>query len=411
MRIFVPREREPGEHRVAATPETVARFVKAGHEVQVEAGAGARASFTDAAYTGVGATLADGDLAAAWRAADVVVKVAPPGEAEGWHEAEAMREGALLIGFVKPDLRLGTVRTLRDRKVDVLAMELIPRITRAQSMDALSSQGSVAGYKAALIASTELDKYFPLLMTAAGTIQPARIVVMGAGVAGLQALATCRRLGATVEVSDIREAVKEEVESLGGRFIELPMKESGEGEGGYAREMGADFLTKQRAIVADRLATSDAAICTALIPGRPAPTLITEDMVKRMRPGAVIVDLAVERGGNCELSVLGETVERHGVTIVGHPNLPATVPADASRLYARNVARLIEHMAGEGGSLTVDPEDEVVGGTLLIHGGKVVHSRTAEALGDAPAPAPEAAAEQGQSDDAATGGDAAAGEE
>ena len=386
MRIFVPRERGAGESRVAATPETVARYVKAEHEVQVEPGAGAGANFLDEAYTEAGATLA-GDLNVAWREADVVMKVGPPeatADLEAGHEAKAMREGATFIGFVKPDLNLDAVAALRDGKVSVLAMELIPRITRAQSMDALSSQASIAGYKAALMVGTTLDKYCPLLMTAAGTIQPARVVVMGAGVAGLQAVATLRRLGCTVEVSDIREAVREEVESLGGRFIDLPMQESGEGEGGYAKQMTPEFLRKQKEIVAERLTHADAAITTALIPGRPAPKLISQAMVEGMRSGAVIIDLAVERGGNCELAKANETVEHAGVKIVGDSNLAASVPADASRMYARNIEKLLNHVAKDG-DLTLDPEDEIVGGTLLAHDGAVRHEPTANALGAAAA--------------------------
>jgi NAD(P) transhydrogenase subunit alpha len=379
VNIFVPREITPGEARVAATPETVAKLVKHGHRVTVEAGAGARAHFSDEAYADAGATLAE-DPKSGWAEAEAILKVQGPREhPELGHEADLAREGALLIGLCAPHRELDAVRRMRERSISALALELVPRITRAQSMDVLSSQASVAGYKAALIAAFHLDKHFPLMMTAAGTIHPAKVVVMGAGVAGLQALATCKRLGATVEVSDIREEVKEQVESLGGRFIELPMKESGAGEGGYAKEMGEDFLRRQREIVADRLAHADAAITTALVPGRAAPKLIDASMVERMRPGAVIVDLAVESGGNCELSVAGETVEAHGVTIVGPPNLPATMPMDASLMFARNVLALFEHVT-DGEALALDPEDEVVEPALLVHQGEVRHARTREAL-------------------------------
>lgn len=379
MHIFVPRERFDGEARVAATPETVAKLIGHGHTVTVESGAGARAHFSDEAYAEEGATITD-DRRAGWSEADAVLKVrGPRDDEELGHEAELMKEGALFVALCAPHRSLDAVARMRDRGVDSLAMELIPRVTKAQSMDVLSSQASVAGYKAAVVTAFHLDKHFPLMMTAAGTIHPAKVVVMGAGVAGLQALATCKRLGATVEVSDIREEVKEQVESLGGRFIELPMQESGAGEGGYAKEMGEDFLRRQREIVADRLAHADAAICTAMIPGRPAPKLIDEAMVERMRPGAVIVDLAVEAGGNCALSEHGETVERHGVTIVGHPNLPATMPHDASLMYARNVLTLIEHIT-DGDALALDPEDEIVGPTLLTYGGEVRHAPTREAL-------------------------------
>jgi len=274
-----------------------------------------------------------------------------------------MSAEGILVGFCAPHRAVESVAALRDRQVSALAMELLPRITRAQSMDALSSQASIAGYRAALVASVHLDKLFPLMMTAAGTIQPAKVVVMGAGVAGLQALATCRRLGATVEVSDIRPEVKEQVASLGGRFIDLPLEESGAGEGGYAKEMGEDFLKKQRALVAERIAQADAVITTANIPGRPAPRLIEEDVVARMRPGAVIVDLA------------GETVERHGVIIVGPVNVPASVPRDASLMYARNVLALLTHLEHEGAP-RLDLEDEILGAMLLTHAGEVRHAPT-----------------------------------
>lgn len=379
MHIFVPYESTPGETRVAATPETVEKLVAHGHRVTVQARAGARSHFSDDAYAGAGASVTE-DPKATWGEADIVLKIHGPREyPDLGHEADRLKSGALLIGLLAPHRELDAVRRMRDRSISSLALELVPRITRAQEMDVLSSQASVAGYKAALMAAFHLDKHFPLMMTAAGTIQPAKVVVMGAGVAGLQALATCRRLGATVAVSDIREEVKEQVESLGGRFIELPLKETGSGEGGYAKEMGEDFLRRQRQIVADHLAQADAAITTALVPGRPAPRLIDAAMVERMRPGAVIVDLAVEAGGNCELSVRGETVERRGVTIIGHPNLPATMPMDASLMYARNVLKLVEHVT-KGEALALDPNDEIVSATLLTHQGEVRHERTREAL-------------------------------
>jgi len=370
VQILIPRERAPGETRVAASPETVGRLGKAGHSVHVERGAGERASFPDEAYAEAGAELV-GETEA-WADAQVVAKVAPPTP----EETAEMSAESILVGFCAPHRALDEVKALRDRKVSSLAMELLPRITRAQSMDALSSQASIAGYRAALLASTHLDKHFPLLMTAAGTIQPAKVVVMGAGVAGLQALATCRRLGATVEVSDIRPEVKEQVESLGGRFIDLPLEESGAGEGGYAREMGEDFLRKQRELIAERVAQADVVITTANIPGRPAPRLVEEEVVKRMRPGAVIVDLAVETGGNCALSVAGETVRRHGVVIVGPVNAPAAMPRDASLMYARNVLALLEHLAGDEGAPQLALDDEILGAMLLTHAGEVRHAPT-----------------------------------
>lgn len=380
LNVFVPKETTPGETRVAATPESVKRAIKAGLSVTVQSEAGAGAHIADSAYEAAGASIAK-DAKAAWSSADVVLKVAPPAQNEslGADEATLLKEGAVLVALLAPHKNLQTVKTLAERKVSAFAMELIPRISRAQSMDALSSQASIAGYKAAILAASRLNKYFPLLMTAAGTIQPARVVVVGAGVAGLQALATAKRLGANVEVSDIRPAVKEQVESLGGKFIDLPEMESGEGTGGYAKEVTKEFLEKQQAILKERVAAADVVITTALVPGKPAPTLIPEDMVKAMRDGAVIVDLAVEQGGNCPLSEYDKDVVKHGVLIMGPPNLPATMAEDASALYARNVLQLAQSFAKDG-ELNLDLEDEVIDGALLTHQGEVRHQPTAEAL-------------------------------
>jgi NAD(P) transhydrogenase subunit alpha len=372
--IFVPREQRAGETRVAATPDTVRRMVKQGLEVRVERGAGTGASYPDADYEAAGARLLD-DPAEGWSGADAVLKINAPEPGEG----AGLRSGALLIALLAPHQNLELVRRLAEGGVTSFAMELVPRITRAQSMDVLSSQASIAGYKAVLLAATRLGKYFPLLMTAAGTIPPARVVVMGAGVAGLQAIATARRLGAVVEVSDVRAVVKEQVESLGGKFIELPEMPSGEGTGGYAREMGEEFLRRQRAIVKERIAASDVVVTTALVPGRRAPVLVTADMVEAMRPGSVIVDLAVEQGGNCELSQAGQEVVHQGVLILGPANLPATLPHDASNLYARNVLAFFQLLYKDG-AIRVDAADEVVAGTLLTHGGKVHHGPTAALL-------------------------------
>ena len=374
MRVFVPRERTAGETRVALVPEGVKKLIKSGFSVQVEEGAGAAAHFLDADYKEAGADLVPG-AEDGLKGADAVLKVSPLTE----KEAGLLKEGCLVLGFMAPYAQHGLVRKLAKGKVTSMAMELVPRISRAQGMDALSSQASLAGYKAVLLAASHLDKYFPLLMTAAGTIQPARVVILGAGVAGLQALATAKRLGAVVEVSDIRPEVREQIESLGGRFIDLPLEEVEQGEGGYAKEVTSKFLEKQQALVADRLAGADAAVTTALVPGRPAPKLITEAMVQRMRPGAVIVDMAVAQGGNCELSESGKTVERHGVTILGPDNLPATVPADASILYSRNVQALLLHLSKDG-ALDLDLEDEITKGTMLTHGGQVMHPPTRAAI-------------------------------
>ncbi|HEY7213649.1 MAG TPA: Re/Si-specific NAD(P)(+) transhydrogenase subunit alpha [Thermoanaerobaculia bacterium] len=388
VKVFTPRERRPGETRVAATPETVRRMAKLGLEVVVEAGAGAAALFGDADFEAAGARLA-ADPVEAWSSADVVLKVTPPDAFAGLpgHEAERLKSGAVLIGFLAPHRSLDAVRLLAAGGVTSFALELLPRVTRAQPMDALSSQASIAGYKAVLLAAWRLPKYLPLLMTAAGTIKPARVVVMGAGVAGLQAIATAKRLGAVVEVSDVRPAVKEQVESLGGRFIELPLAESGEGQGGYAREMGEDFLRRQREIVQRHLAAADAVITTALVPGKPAPRLVTAEMVRAMRPGAVVVDLAVEQGGNCELSQADREVMENGVLILGPSNLPAAMPHDASLLYARNVFALLQLLLDKEGRLAPDLSDEILAGALLTHGGQVVHKPTAERLAPQEVPA------------------------
>ncbi len=376
LTVFVPKESAAGETRVAAIPETIKKLTKDGLTFRIESQAGLASSITDAIYEAAGATIVPaGGEAGAWAEADVVLKVAPPTT----EEAGRLKAGALLVGFVSPHANLDVVRVLMDKKVNTMAMELVPRISRAQSMDALSSQASIAGYKSVLLAAASLDKYFPLLMTAAGTVKPARVVIMGAGVAGLQAVATAKRLGAIVEVSDIREAVKEQVESLGGKFIDLPMNESGDGEGGYAKEVTPEFLKKQQAIVAEHVKSADVVITTAAVPGRPAPKLVTEDMVKSMREGAVIVDLAVATGGNCVLSKPDEDVVAHGVRIIGHSNLAASVPADASMLYSRNVQTLMKLLVNEE-ALKLDLEDEIVAGALLTFDGQCRHERTKASL-------------------------------
>jgi NAD(P) transhydrogenase subunit alpha len=372
--VFIPRERRPGETRVAATPDTVRKMIKQGLEVTLERGAGEGSTYLDPDYEAAGARLTD-DPGAAAETADVILTVRPPDP----DDIAGLKPGAVLIGLLAPHHNLDLVRSMAERRVTSLAMELIPRITRAQSMDALSSQASIAGYRAVLLAAWRLPKYFPLLMTAAGTIAPARVVIMGAGVAGLQAIATARRLGAVVEVSDVRPVVKEQVESLGGKFIPLPELPSGEGQGGYAREMGEEFLRQQREIVTKHLAAANAAITTALVPGRRAPILITAGMVEAMRPGSVIVDLAVEQGGNCELSQPDREVMHNGVLILGPSNLPAGMPTDASNLYAKNVLALLQEIVKDG-SVTINAEDEVLAGSLLTHDGAVLHKPTADLL-------------------------------
>jgi H+-translocating NAD(P) transhydrogenase subunit alpha len=378
-KLFVPKECAPGETRVAATPETVKRLIKTGFEVTVEAGAGQGANIADTAFADAGATISAD--AKAWSSADVVIKINPPARNPRLNadEAALLREGAILVCHVWAHKNLPLVRALRDRKVSCIALELVPRISRAQSMDALSSQANIAGYKAVLLAASRLAKYFPLLMTAAGTIHPAKVVIMGAGVAGLQAIATARRLGAVVEVSDIRPEVKEQVQSLGAKFIELPLQESGSGAGGYAKEVSPEFLRKQQEILSARIAAADVVITTAQVPGRPAPRLLTADMVKAMRPGAVIVDLAADSGGNCELTENGKEVVKHGVLILGYSDLPSTLAEDASSLFARNLVALLALVQGKDG-LKLDLADEIIAGALLTHAGEVRHQPTAEAL-------------------------------
>jgi NAD(P) transhydrogenase subunit alpha len=394
LRVFIPKECADGETRVAATPETVKQMTsKLKLEVTVEKGAGDGSYFLDADYETAGATLVD-DVKGAYDKADLVLKVNGPQQnaALDADEAGLLRKGLCIIGSMEPYSNHDMVRTLKSNGVTSLAMELVPRITRAQKMDALSSQASIAGYKAVLLAATHLPKYFPLLMTAAGTIKPARVVVMGAGVAGLQAIATAKRLGALVYASDIRPVVQEQIESLGGKFIPLPkMEESGEGKGGYAKQMTPEFMREQQEIVREYLVQADAVICTALIPGRKAPVLVKADAVEDMKPGAVIIDLAVAQGGNCELSELNKDVRKHGVLIVGHPNLPATMPADASLVYARNVYALVDHIVKDA-ELHIDKDEEITAGCLLTHDGAVTHARTADAMGEAEAGVDEPAA-------------------
>jgi NAD(P) transhydrogenase subunit alpha len=309
--------------------------------------------------------------------ADLVLKVQPP----SLEEARRLKRGAVLLSFVHAAANRAVLDQLLQGGVSVLAMELVPRITRAQAMDALSSQATVAGYKAVLLAAARSPRMFPLLMTAAGTVPPARVVVFGAGVAGLQAIATAKRLGAVVEATDVRYAAKEQVESLGGRFIEVPGLADLEGAGGYAKEASAEVLARQREAVGKRVAEADVVITTALVPGKPAPRLVSADMVRSMKPGAVIVDLAVESGGNCELSELGQVVTVQGVSIVGLPNLPATVPVQASELYSKNVLNMVKLMLGEKGALKAGFEDEVLAGALLAHEGRIRHAATAKLLG------------------------------
>ena len=354
MRIGVPRETAEGERRVALVPEVVAKLVEGGHTVSVERGAGSAASFEDSGYADAGASLVD----SAWDT-DVVVKVQKPSA----EEAGRLHSGAVLIGFLQPLTDQEGIDRLAEQGVVAFAMESIPRITRAQSMDALSSQATVGGYKAALIAADRLPRFLPMLTTAAGTVQPAKILVIGAGVAGLQAIATARRLGGVVFGFDVRAAVKEQIESLGAKFLDLGVKGE-ETAGGYAAELTPEQQAQQQAELEKRLPEFDAVVTTAAVPGRPAPKLIPAAAVEAMRPGSVIVDLAAETGGNCELTVPGEEVVRDGVTIVGLLNLPSEMPYHASQLYARNVQALLTHLAPEG-QLVLDFGDEITAGACV----------------------------------------------
>jgi len=373
MHIGVPAETVAGETRVAATPETVKKIMAQGHTVAVQSGAGVAASVTDAAYEAAGAQITD---AAGALGAELVLKVRAPSAAELSH----MKSGSALVGMLNPFDADGLQR-IAAAGLTSFALEAAPRTTRAQSMDVLSSQANIAGYKAVMMAADKYQRFFPMLMTAAGTVKAARIVILGVGVAGLQAIATAKRLGAVIEASDVRPSVKEQVESLGAKFIDVPYetaeeKEAAEGVGGYARPMPQSWLDRQKLEVAKRVAQADAVISTALIPGRAAPVLITEEMVKSMKPGSVIIDLAAGKGangvgGNCPLSEADRTVVKHGVTLVGETNLPALVAADASALYARNVLDFLKLVLPKDKGFTVDMEDDIVAACLMTQGGDV----------------------------------------
>ena len=368
MRIGVPAEIRPGEQRVAATPETVKKLVAAGHSVIVQTGAGTPASFPDEAFVAAGATLGS---TAEVLGADMVLKVRSPVE----QELALMKRGGVLIGMLEPFNSEG-VAAMNAAGLTAFALEAAPRTTRAQSMDVLSSQANIAGYKAVLMAAATYGKLMPMMMTAAGTIKAARVLVLGAGVAGLQAIATAKRLGAIVEASDVRPAVKEQIESLGAKFVDVPYetdeeREIAQGVGGYARPMPAAWMQRQAAAVGERLKQASIAIATALIPGRKAPVLITEEMVKAMQPGSVILDMAVEQGGNCALSESGKTVTKHGVHIIGQPNIPATVPTDSSALYARNVLDFLKLVVDKDAHFVLPPEDDIVTACLMCTGGEI----------------------------------------
>jgi proton-translocating NAD(P)+ transhydrogenase subunit alpha len=390
--VGVPKETYPGERRVALVPPVVPALAKAGVTVHIESGAGEQAGWLDASYTEKGAQTASRDDL--FRAADVIVQVRAHGaNAEaGAADLPRMRKGQTVIGMCDPLGAAPAARDLAVTGVTTFALELLPRITRAQSMDVLSSMATVAGYKAVLLAAVHQSRMFPMLMTAAGTITPARVFIIGAGVAGLQAIATARKLGAVVEAYDVRPAVKEQIHSLGAKFVELPLETaSAEGAGGYAKAQDEEFYRKQRELMGRVVAQSDVVICTAAVPGKKSPVLVTADMVRQMPPGSVIVDLAAERGGNCELTRAEETVVDHGVVILGPTNLPATVPFHASQMYSKNVVTFLQHLIKEG-KLQIDLEDEITRETLLTRDGDVAQPRVRELLGlGAPATAEKGA--------------------
>jgi len=369
MKIGIPAETRTGETRVAATPETVKKLVAAKHQVIVQSGAGVTASITDEAFTAAGASLGSaGDALSA----DLILKVRAPSESE----RTQMRSGSVLVGMLNP-FDADNIAAMAQSGLTAFALEAAPRITRAQSLDVLSSQANIAGYKAVLMAANAYQRFMPMLMTAAGTVKAARVLIMGVGVAGLQAIATAKRMGAVIEASDVRPPVKEQVESLGAKFIDVPYetdeeREIAKGVGGYARPMPEAWMKRQAALVHERAKQADIIITTALIPGRKAPVLISEETVKAMKPGSVIVDMAVEQGGNCPLSEAGKTVIKHGVTLIGETNIPALCAADASALYARNVLDFLKLIIDKEGALAMDRSDEIVAATLMCTGGEII---------------------------------------
>jgi NAD(P) transhydrogenase subunit alpha len=381
MKVGVVNETYPGERRVALAPASLPSLTKAGCEVVIESGAGLSAGYPDAAFTERGASVA-GSRQEVFAGCDVILQVRAYGAnlEHGGADLDLMREGQTVIGMFEPLTSLDAVRAVADKRVTLFAMELIPRITRAQSMDVLSSMATIAGYKAVLMAADHLPKMFPMMMTAAGTVAPAKVLVIGAGVAGLQAIASSRRLGAQVHAYDLRPAVKEQVESLGAKFVEMELEAgTSEDAGGYAKEMGEEFYRRQRELMTKVVAENDVVITTAAVPGKKAPLLITTQMVDGMIPGSVIVDLAAERGGNCELTRVGEIVEHHGIRILGPVNLASDVPYHASQMYAKNISTLLLLMVKEG-KLEIDMEDQVVAETIVARGGEVCNERIREAL-------------------------------
>ncbi|MEE2905727.1 MAG: Re/Si-specific NAD(P)(+) transhydrogenase subunit alpha [Gemmatimonadota bacterium] len=380
MKVAVPKETRLGELRVALVPQGVEALAKAGLEIVVETGAGAASGVSDTEYKEAGAEVV-GSAAEALTGAGIVLRINPPSLSDP-DEVSAIGAGTILVSFLNPLANQTLVRRLAEERISSISMELVPRITRAQSMDALSSQATIAGYKAVLLAADHLPKFLPMFTTAAGTIRPAKALILGAGVAGLQAIATARRLGAVVEAFDVRPAVKEQVESLGATFLEAEADVTAEGEGGYAKELSEDQHQKELELISSSIVDTDIVITTAQIPGRDAPLLITEDMVKSMRPGSVIVDLASESGGNCAVTVTGDTVLFQGVQVLGPVNLPASVPVHASQMYSKNIVTLVAEFVGESGEVQLDFENDVIGPATVTHEGQVKNEYVRHALED-----------------------------
>jgi NAD(P) transhydrogenase subunit alpha len=372
--IAIPKEILPGENRVACTPDVASKLIKIGYELHIQKDAGLNAGFRDEQYVKAGAKIVE-NAEQLFASADIVLKVQKPDESE----IKKLKKGSLLISFVYALHYPQIAKTCAENGIDLIAMDMVPRTTLAQKMDALSSQANIAGYKSVILAANHLGKIFPLMMTAAGTISPAKVVIMGAGVAGLQALGTAKRLGAVVEVSDIRPSAKEEVQSLGGKFIEVETTENMQDERGYAKEASEEFLKKQKELIFKHVTEADIVITTALVPGKKAPILVTEEMVKNMKPGSVVLDMAVEFGGNCEVSEAGKTVKKYDVIIIGESNLPSLVPTHASEMYAKNLLALIQHI-GKNGQVELKIEDEIVKGCLISRSGEVINDRIKELL-------------------------------
>jgi NAD(P) transhydrogenase subunit alpha len=379
MKIGIAKEFDVGENRVAMSPDVVAKLVKQGQEVLVETGAGDRAFFPDSAYEAAGAQLI-GSAQQLWQEADILLKVRKPQDRDDWSEIEALRPGQVVIGFLNPLGNPEVMQRLAQKGATAFSIELIPRTTRAQAMDALSSQANLAGYKSVLLAASALPNIFPMMTTAAGTLPPAKVFIIGAGVAGLQAIATARRLGAVVEAFDIRPAAKEEVQSVGARFVEVTLEEETTAAGGYAREVSEDSKERSRQVIAEHVKGADVVITTAQVPGKQAPVLVTEEMVAQMKPGSVIVDLAAEQGGNCACTEAGGTITWNGVTILGPINLPGTIPTQASQVYGKNLLSLVQHLVKDG-ELHLDFEDDITHGACVTHNGELCNDRVKDALG------------------------------